>query len=119
MSIPENSNPYNMPPGMPVYRRNSTLAIVSLICGVATWFFIPVIGALVAVITGHLAKKEIRESNGALSGDGMAITGLVLGYIQLGFVVLGIIAVVVFLVAVSAGVTRGLTGPSVMAFFMV
>lgn len=61
----------------------STLSLTSLIMGILGWFFIPVVGAIIAVITGHLAKKEIRESNGALGGDGMATAGLLLGYSNL------------------------------------
>ena len=62
---------------------NSTLSLTSLIMGILGWFFIPIVGAIIAVITGHMAKKEIRESRGALGGDGMATIGLVLGYSNL------------------------------------
>ena len=62
---------------------NSTLSLTSLIMGILGWLFIPVVGAIIAVISGHMAKREIRESNGALSGDGMATAGLVLGYSNL------------------------------------
>jgi hypothetical protein len=33
------------------------------------------------VICGHLARSRIRRSGGVLRGDGLAITGLVTGYI--------------------------------------
>ena len=61
----------------------STLAVVSLVSGIVGWVAIPLLGALVAVITGHLAKREIRASGGDLGGDGLATAGLVIGYIQL------------------------------------
>ena len=61
----------------------SSLAIVSLVSGIACWFVLPLIGALIAVITGHMAKKEIRESAGKLSGVEMANAGLFLGYVHL------------------------------------
>jgi hypothetical protein len=60
------------------------MAIISLISGIVSWFLLPFIAAVVAVITGHMAKSEIRKSNGLLGGNGMATAGLVLGYIQLG-----------------------------------
>jgi hypothetical protein len=69
--------------------RTSTMAIVSLILGALTWVMLPVVGAIAAVITGHMAKKEIRESGGWLTGDGLASAGLVLGYVHLGLAVLG------------------------------
>ena len=61
----------------------SSLAIVSLVSGIACWFVLPLIGAIIAVITGHMAKKEIRESAGRLSGVEMANAGLTLGYVHL------------------------------------
>jgi hypothetical protein len=61
---------------------------VSLATGIAAWIILPIVGALTAVITGHLAKKEIRESSGQLGGDGFATAGIVLGYVQLVLVVI-------------------------------
>jgi len=75
------------------------LAIVSLVSGLVAWTFIPIIGAIAAIITGHLAKKEIRDSGGMFSGDGMALAGLILGYVQLGLILLAIIVIVVVALA--------------------
>ncbi|MBB6522334.1 DUF4190 domain-containing protein [Pseudoteredinibacter isoporae] len=61
--------------------KTSTLAIVSLVFGILGLFFI---GSLVGIITGHLARSEIRKSEGRLEGDAMALTGLITGYI--GFI---------------------------------
>lgn len=72
---------YSPPP--PVYRHDSGLAITSLVAGILGWTVVPTIGAIVAIITGHLAKSEIRKSNGSLGGDGMAQAGLILGYAHL------------------------------------
>ncbi|MFZ5918573.1 MAG: DUF4190 domain-containing protein [Chloroflexota bacterium] len=66
----------------------STLATVSLAAGIATWTLLPLIGALIAVVTGHLARKEIRESQGTLGGKGRSTGGLALGYIQLALALL-------------------------------
>jgi hypothetical protein len=118
MSIPENPTPNTYPPLAPIYRRDSSLAIASLVSGLVAWFFIPVVGAIVAVITGHLAKKEIRDSQGALTGDGMALAGLILGYIQLGLVFLAVVCLITFGLAVTGGTIKSLTGPSALAFFM-
>ena len=71
----------------PVTPQNSTLAIVSLVLGILSWLILPFLGSIGAVITGHLAKTEIRESAGQLTGNGLATAGLVLGYIQLAIVV--------------------------------
>jgi hypothetical protein len=70
--------------------QTSTLAIVSLVSGIVSWFLLPLIGAVIAVITGHMARREIRDSLGALTGDGLALAGLILGYLQLALTVLGV-----------------------------
>jgi len=41
------------------------------------------IGSIVAVVAGHKARQEIRESEEAMKGDGIALAGLILGYIEL------------------------------------
>lgn len=80
------------------HQKDSGLAIASLITGILGWTLVPVLGAIAAIITGHLAKKEIEESLGRLDGRSMATAGLILGYIQLGFVVLSVIAIIVIMV---------------------
>jgi len=73
---------------------NSTAAVVSLVFGILTWIFLPVIGPIVAVVAGHMARAEIRRSNGQVGGAGMAMAGLVLGYLQIALFVLAICAIV-------------------------
>jgi len=81
----------------PLTPENSSLAMISMIAGIVGWVMAPLIGSLVAIITGHMAKREIRESVGQLGGDGMATAGLVLGYLQIIPSILCICAVVVML----------------------
>jgi hypothetical protein len=59
----------------------STYAILSLI----TAFFIPVL----PVIFGHIALREIQRSSGTKTGKGLAIAGLILGYLAIVAMVLG------------------------------
>jgi hypothetical protein len=82
-------------------QRDSALAIVSLITGIASWVFLPIVGALTAIITGHLAISEINKSSGMLKGKGMATAGLILGYIQIA--VFLIVIVVLTLLAPTIG----------------
>jgi len=58
--------------------ETSGKAILSLICGLL--FFIPFL-FIAAIVLGHLSLSEIRKSAGRLKGEGIAIAGLVLGYI--------------------------------------
>ncbi len=79
--------------------RTSGTAIASLIFGIVTWVGLPVVGALVAVICGHIARAEIRRMPpGTIEGDGMAIAGLILGYVQLALCLLGILLFIGILV---------------------
>lgn len=80
-------------------QSTSVMAIVSLLSGIAAWCIIPVIGAIVAVVTGHLAKREIRESGRRTDGEAMATIGLWLGYAQLLLVLLAVFIVAVIIVA--------------------
>jgi len=82
--------------------QTSSLAIVSVISGIASWFVLPIIGALIAVITGHMAKKEIQESAGRLSGLELANAGLVLGYVHLAVSMLMTCVIVVIIAGILA-----------------
>jgi Domain of unknown function (DUF4190) len=77
--------------------QTSNLAIVSLVMGVACWMVLPVIGSIIAIVCGHMARAEIRRSLGTIEGDGMALAGLILGYIHIAFVLL-VIAIVVVMI---------------------
>jgi hypothetical protein len=56
------------------------LAIASLICGIGG-FFTCLLTGIPAIITGHLALGKIQREPGSLKGTGIAMTGLVLGYV--------------------------------------
>jgi len=71
--------------------ENSGKALASLICGVF-FFFWPV--AIVAIVLGHLALSDIKKSAGRLAGRGMAIAGLVTGYIGISILPILIIAAI-------------------------
>lgn len=105
MTTPVYTDP-NGNPMPPAIKRDSTLAIVSLITGILGWSIFPFIGSIAAVITGHLAKKEIRESGGLMGGDGMALAGLILGYTAIGIGILCLIALILFItLAATSSVT--------------
>ena len=64
-------------------RESSSMAIISLIAGILGLFMIPVIGSIVAIITGGMAKRDIRASSGTIGGEGLATAGVVMGWIGL------------------------------------
>jgi hypothetical protein len=55
------------------------LGILSVVC-------CGLLAGIPAVILGHISHSNIQKSRGALKGDGMAIAGLVLGYVSLALV---------------------------------
>jgi type IV pilus assembly protein PilA len=79
------------PTPLPADAGTSGKAIASLICGIL-FFFLP--SAIVAVIMGHLSLSDIKRSAGRLSGRGMAIAGLALGYPGLAVLPILIIAAI-------------------------
>lgn len=80
-----------------VYRSTNALAVVSLVFGIAAWCVLPMLGAVIAIVCGHLARTEIRRAPaGHVEGDGMAVAGLVLGYVQLAFGLLALLMVIGF-----------------------
>ena len=69
------------------FKSLNTLAVVSLAAGVSG------VGALIAVITGHISLAQLRDSGE--KGKALAITGTVLGYLHLvGWIIFTILAVV-------------------------
>jgi hypothetical protein len=50
---------------------------------------------IVPVYLGHKARRRIRESGGLKEGGGMALAGLVIGYVQLSLIAVLVIAVLV------------------------
>ena len=90
-------NEQNQPPNVNyTVLPTSTMAIVSLIAGIAGFSFLPVIGTIVALITGYMARNETRAVPPAVSGDGLATAGIVMGWIQIGLFILGICLFIVF-----------------------
>ena len=66
------------------------LAVASLVLGIVWVYWI---GSILAVIFGHRAKKQIDESEGGQAGRGMAVAGLILGWIGIGVPVLTVLSV--------------------------
>ena len=68
---------------------NNTMALISMVAGILGWTMLPFIGSVAAVITGHMARKEIARTG--QPGSGMALAGLILGYAMVGLAALLII----------------------------
>ena len=102
---------YSEPPPPPQYGapvppqggtppKTSGKAIASMVTGLVGLLTICcgflVVSSIVALVLGILARKEIRNSNGALKGDGMALTGVITG-------IVGIVMVIITIILVATG----------------
>jgi hypothetical protein len=89
--------------GIGTRQQNSSLAIASLVLGIASWVGLSLFASIPAVITGHMAKNEIKQANGELGGDGMATAGLVAGYANIALSILFFGAILSMLGSVFGG----------------
>jgi dihydroorotate dehydrogenase len=89
----------NLPPNINTdLLPSSTLAIVSLISAILGFTFVPVIGTIVALVTGYMARSETRSLPPRASGDGLATAGIIMGWIQVGLLVIGICCAIAYFV---------------------
>src|SRR5258708_19191941 len=62
-------------------------AITSMVLGIASFVLcLSIFTGIPAIILGHISRSRIKKSMGRLQGDGLALTGLILGYISLLFI---------------------------------
>ena len=66
----------------PTHRKSSGLATGSFICGLGG-LVLGLLTGLAAIIMGHVALGKIGRSGGELGGRGLAITGMILGYLSI------------------------------------
>ena len=92
--------PVAPPLAQPQLAGTNSLAITSLICGIAQFMFGP-LATIPAVVCGHVARSQIRRTGE--QGAGMALAGLILGWVGVGFTVLVLIAAALIAAAVSSG----------------
>jgi len=99
--IPEGYAPPMYPgyPYPPPARPTNGMAIAALVCSLAG--LATCISAPVGAILGHIARKQIRERGEG--GDGLALAGIIVGWILTALMVLLIIFyVVIIIVAINS-----------------
>jgi len=84
-------------------RKQNALAVTSLILAIGAWLALGCFLSLPAVICGHIARRQIRE-NPYQDGDGLAVAGLVVGWINLGlYIAIALFILFVIIVGAAAG----------------
>jgi len=92
--------PYEQPaPSLPT----SGMAIAALALGISGLTVFPFLGSILALIFGYMARNEIRQRPDEISGEGLAMAGIVTGWIGVGLTVLSIVAVGGFMVCGLCG----------------
>lgn len=77
-------------------KETSVMAIVSLVSGILGWTLVPWLGSIVAIITGHMARNEIRANPATKEGDGLALAGLILGWSMMILSIIGVLLIMLF-----------------------
>lgn len=86
---------YTDPYGSYAPVKTNTLAVISMVASIVGFLWIlPFIGSLAGVIMGHISLRQIAASGE--KGRGMALAGLIVGYVGLALFVIGIIAIFAF-----------------------
>ena len=94
VSAAPSQQPPQYPPQAQPYRAYQPAqtdggAIASMVLGIASIVLcLTFLAGIPAIIVGHLSLSRIKKSMGRLKGEGMALTGLILGYISLPFILI-------------------------------
>jgi len=94
--------------------RTNSLAVASLVCGIAEIFTFG-LTAIPAVVLGHVARGQIRRTGE--TGGGLAMAGLILGWLAIALFVLAVAGITVAAVSFGHGVVHqqvvinGVPGP--------
>lgn len=74
-----------LPPSVPT----SGMAVASLVLGIGGLTVLPLLGSILGIIFGYMARRDIRQRPDEVSGEGLALAGIIMGWIAVGLAVLG------------------------------
>lgn len=117
---PSTVEPQSPPPSPGPVGRSNGHAIASMVLGIVSLaivffaFFVSWIGSILALIFGYAANRRIARSEGTQGGRGMAIAGIVLGWI--GSAIAIALVVLVVLAAMLGGSSHASRSPTETTF---
>ncbi len=93
----------------------SGMATASMVIGIASFVVFPLVGHILAIVFGYLARNEIRNSGGRIGGSSFATAGIILGFVGIG---LSLVFIVLFiaLIATTAAALQHVTFPTPFPF---
>lgn len=71
-------------------RTTSGMAIASLVMGILWMYWL---GSILALILGYVARREIKRDPERIEGQGLALAGIILGWIGIGTLALTLIII--------------------------
>ncbi len=84
--------------------QSDSTALVSLILGALSLVAFSILAGIPAIILGNNARKNIRASGGRLTGDGLAVAGIIMGWVSVGFAVIGILLIIIFVLGALSSI---------------
>jgi hypothetical protein len=84
---------------MPINKKTNSLAIASMVLGIYSIvgvFILGIIPGILAIIIGFIAKGKIRKAVSGEDGYGMALAGIIMGFIGVGLFAIAITAYILF-----------------------
>jgi Domain of unknown function (DUF4190) len=110
---PPPAPPPQTPPAPPAYgqppstgagyqsgQKTNGLAIAALVLGIAGLVFYACgVASILALVFGYMSRRQIDESGGTQGGRGMAIAGIIMGWIGVALVVIFWVVIVILAVA--------------------
>jgi hypothetical protein len=102
---------YQHPQGYANTRPQNGLAIASMILGIISipamcgYFVGGLFPGVLAIVFGHVARAQIRRDQS--TGDGMAVAGLVMGYISTIVGLVAIVILILFFIGMIATASSG------------
>ncbi len=68
-------------------KQTAGVAVASLVLGILGLILLGPFGSIPAVICGHLALSQFKRKPEGPGGNGLALAGLILGYVQIGLMI--------------------------------
>lgn len=82
--------------------KTNPLAVASLVLSIGGFSFLPLIGSIAGIVTGYMARDNIRQNPTVYNGEGLAKVGIILGWIGILLLVLmGLLILISFLFFVN------------------
>jgi len=86
------------------------LAVISLVLAILGLLpVLPLIGSIIGIVTGNIARKEIIANRDRYTGEAYAKAGIILGWIGVALFVLVVVGLVLFLMPVNRTISTGPT----------